>query len=462
VDGNLIAVSWSEFWTELQVAIAYLRSGIVSTLLDPWGPIQIFLILLAFTLTHFFGRAVEPVLEGWVRGLDTTRQRLRSLALVLRRLGLMFFVASIWVMYWVMQATTWPSRSWLIGIAASLATVWLVVAIGGRLVRNRLVARFLVAAAWTVAVLHILGLTEIAVGLLDAAAISVGEFRLSLLTLVKTIAILAALLTLASMISRFTERRVAKMEDLSPSVRVLTGKVVRIALLIVAAMIGLQSIGLDLTTLTVFSGAIGLGLGFGLQKVVSNLISGMILLIDKSIKPGDVIEVGNTFGEISHLGGRYVSVTTRDGREYLVPNEDLITSQVVNWSHTNTRVRLEVEFGVAYSADPLEVRALAIEAAKSARRVLAVPSPVCHLTEFGDSSVNYLLRFWITDPSAGVVNIRSEVLIALWYALKQSDIAIPFPQREMAFTSPIRVQMETEPESGPQPGRRRGRSRNES
>jgi small-conductance mechanosensitive channel len=188
----------------------------------------------------------------------------------------------------------------------------------------------------------------------------------------------------------------------------------------------------DLTGLAFLSGAIGVGLGFGLQKVVSNLVSGIIILLDKSIKPGDVISLGETFGWINSLGARYVSITTRDGKEYLIPNEDLITGQVVNWSHSNDFVRLDIHFGTSYADDPHKVRALAIEAAAGVPRVLAsYKPPVCHIVGFGDSSVDYILRFWIRDPTAGLTNIRGNVFLALWDAFKENGVSIPFPQREV-------------------------------
>ena len=153
--------------------------------------------------------------------------------------------------------------------------------------------------------------------------------------------------------------------------------------------------------------------------------------LDKSVKPGDVITVGETFGWINSLGARYVSITTRDGREYLIPNEDMITTQVVNWSHSNDFVRLDIEFGTAYHDDPHLVRRIAIAAASSVGRVLNSQPPVCHITGFGDSSVNYVLRFWIEDPKVGLTNIRGDVFLALWDAFKANGISIPFPQREV-------------------------------
>ena len=213
--------------------------------------------------------------------------------------------------------------------------------------------------------------------------------------------------------------------------QVLTTKALQIGLYGGAFFIGLKAVGFDLTGLAVLSGAVGLGLGFGLQKVVSNLVSGIIILLDKSIKPGDVISLGETFGWINALGARYVSVITRDGKEYLIPNEDLITGQVVNWSHSNEFVRLDIYFGTAYDDDPHDVRRIAIAAAAGVDRVLPSRPPVCHIVGFGDSSVDYILRFWILDPTGGLTNIRGNVYLALWDAFQENGISIPFPQREV-------------------------------
>ena len=185
----------------------------------------------------------------------------------------------------------------------------------------------------------------------------------------------------------------------------------------------------------------GVGIGFGLQKVVSNFISGIIILLDQSIKPGDTITLGETFGWIRELRARFVSVVTRDGREFLIPNEDFITTQVVNWSFTDKYVRLDVEFGVSYDSDPHEVIRLAIEAASGVDRVVTVSKqPVCWMTEFGDSSLNFKLRFWIDDPQSGLTNIRGMVLIALWDKFKENGIEIPYPHRELIMKSPLKIE----------------------
>ncbi|HEY8596131.1 MAG TPA: mechanosensitive ion channel domain-containing protein [Devosiaceae bacterium] len=458
MNDTTVVVGWGEFWLELQSAARMIFDTIMSVMLTPWGQTQIFLLLVVFLAAHLAAKRAEPLFERWVRGLETTRQRLKVLVILLRRLRLVFFIAGSWASVLVLRAITWPSRSSVLAVAAAIATVWLVVSLIGRLVRNPLARRLLTVAVWLVAALQLLGLLPVVVAVLDAASISSGNFRFSLLMLVKAGIIVGVLLWIASLLSHFTEAWVKDLDDLSPSMRVLAGKIVRLSLFAIATLIGLQSLGLDLTSLTVLSGAIGLGIGFGLQKVVSNLISGIILLLDKSVKPGDVIEVGDTFGWIAKLGSRYVSVVTRDGREYLIPNEDLITSQVINWSHTDNKVRLQVSFGVSYEADPNTVKDLAVAAAIDTRRVLRVPQPVCHLVAYGESSVDYVLRFWVSDPKTGVLNVKSDVLVALWYSLKDNGIAIPYPHRDLHFREPVRVTMDaTPPETkGPEP-RSRGR-----
>ena len=223
---------------------------------------------------------------------------------------------------------------------------------------------------------------------LDSLAFSFGDMRLSLLTVLQALIAIGVLFTLARITTSTAAARIHANGEISPSMKVLAVKFLQVFLFGAAFFLGLKIVGVDLTGLAVLSGAIGVGLGFGLQKVVSNLVSGIIILLDKSIKPGDVISIGDTFGWINALGARYVSITTRDGREYLIPNEDLITGQVVNWSHSNDFVRLDIHFGTAYGDDPHLVRKLANEAATSVDRVLSAKPPVCHITGFGGSSVD--------------------------------------------------------------------------
>ncbi len=200
--------------------------------------------------------------------------------------------------------------------------------------------------------------------------------------------------------------------------------------------IGIDLLGIDLTALAVFSGAFGLAIGFGLQKTFGNLIAGIILLMDRSIKPGDVIAVadlaGNeSFGQIRKIGIRAVSVTTRDQREYLIPNENLMINQVENWSYSSKNVRMQVPVGVSYEADMKLAEELMLEAARSSDRVLSAPPPTVWMSEYGDNSVNFVIHCWIKDPEEGVGNVRSAVLKKLWWLFKDNGIEIPFPQRDI-------------------------------
>jgi len=388
--------------------------------------------LVASRLTALY---IDPKIDNWMRSREglTTRQ-LRFMIATARRSHGILLASYCWIAVFVTRAsTTFPSRSYILALGASLALAWVVVAISARLIRNPFLRRITRFVVWVYIALSLLNMRDDAIAALDSAAIDLGGLRLSLLMLVQAMATLAVLFVVVGALNAAARKRLQNVEGLSPSMRVLSEKMLRLFLYGLAVVIGLQTVGFDLTSLTVLSGAIGLGIGFGLQKVVSNLVAGLILLLDKSIKPGDVISIGDTFGWITDLSARYVSVKTRDGREYLVPNEDLITGQVVNWSHSNDLVRLDIDFGVSYASDPHEVRKLAREAAVKAKRVVHEPAPQCHITGFGDSSIDFVLRFWIRDPIGGLTNIRGDVFLVLWDALKEANIDIPFPRRDVTI-----------------------------
>ncbi len=401
-------------------------------LMRPWNAYQMAIILGILLVAYLLSRVLAPRLHDWLRTREGwPKWRMRFAVMVHRRIILILFVVLSFPVVWVMREITWPSRSYLVGVASDLALAWLVITIVTRLINNGFIRSTLRYAGWIWVTLIVLGLTGEAQSLLDSAAIEIGDTRLSLWMVLQAIVVIGGLFALARFMSKTTTSRIRNNSEISPSMQVLVVKFLQVSLYGAAFFIGLRMVGVDLTGLAFLSGAIGLGLGFGLQKVVSNLVSGVIILMDKSIKPGDVISLDQTFGWINSLGARYVSVVMRDGREYLIPNEDLITNQVVNWSHSNDLVRLDIEFGTSYGCDPHVVRKIAIEAAKSVDRVLTFNAPVCHITGFGNSSVDYTLRFWITDPTEGLTNIRGNVFLALWDAFKEHGITIPFPQREV-------------------------------
>jgi small-conductance mechanosensitive channel len=405
------------------VALSYLTA--------PWFAYQVAIIAVLFGLAKVLSLRVEPRLEARAREIEGHPGLLRVVIALLRRVEWILFSFFLFIALTVMRAVTWPSRSHFISVALSLSLAWLFVSVLSRVIRNRLVARTLGWLAWIYAALVILGFDDETGAFLDNLALPLGEMRLSALLVLKAALVLIATVWLAIIAGRFMEEQVQKSEELTPSIRVLIGKVAKFGLVVVAGTVALSSVGIDLSAFTVFSGAVGLGLGFGLQKVISNFISGIIILLDKSIKPGDTISLEGTFGWIRELRARFVSVVTRDGREYLIPNEDFITHRVINWSFSDDLVRLDVNFGVSYDSDPHEVSRLAIEAASSVGRVESARRPVCWLTGFGDSSLDFVLRFWIHDPQQGLTNIRGKVLLALWDSFKEHGVSIPYPHREI-------------------------------
>ncbi|TYC67777.1 mechanosensitive ion channel [Stappia sp. BW2] len=426
---------------DLQSFIAELHSWgmlALSYLTAPWFAYQLAIIAVLFGLAKLLSLRVEPRLEARAREIKGHPGLLRVVVALLRRTEWVLFSLFLFIALTVMRAVTWPSRSHFIAIALSLSLAWLFVAVLSRVIRNRLVARTLSWLAWIYVALVILGFDDEAGNFLDSMALPLGEMRLSLLLILKAVLLLIATIWVAVIIGRYFDEQVQKSDELTPSIRVLIGKIAKFGLILVAGTIALSSVGIDLSAFTVFTGAVGLGLGFGLQKVISNFISGIIILLDKSIKPGDTISLEGTFGWIRELRARFVSVVTRDGREYLIPNEDFITNKVVNWSFSDKLVRLDVDFGVSYDADPHLVSKLAIEATMSVDRVERTRQPVCWLTGFGDSSLDFVLRFWIHDPQQGLTNVRGKVLLALWDTFKENNVNIPYPHREIIMKKDVR------------------------
>lgn len=317
----------------------------------------------------------------------------------------------------------------LLNLFESLLMAWVFIRLITSIVREAHWAKFIAFTAWTVATLHILSLLNPTLALLDKLAITVGDTRLSVLLFIKTILILTILIRLALGVATILEKRISTSDRLTPSMQVLLSKVITITLMIMAVLITISSLGIDLYAFAFIGTAVGVGIGFGLQKVVSNLFSGFILLLDRSVKTGDVIAIDDTYGQIKSMGARYVSIVTRDSAEHLIPNEDLITHQVVNWSFSTTLLRLKICVGVSYGSDVHKVIELMVAATRCIDRVLDDPQPVCQLKNFGDNSIEMELRLWIRDPENGIANVSSAVRMAIWDAFKANGIEIPFPQR---------------------------------
>lgn len=415
------------------------QSWLLEDVLVPSIGVQILIVAASLGIALLIARFTRPWLER------QTRHAVFGKGI---RLILPLWMALIWALLQWLSTTAVNTLNWdwlgsrVLDSMTGLLLAWVAIRLFSQLVRNPVLASIFVWTAWTIAALNLLNWLDPAREILqDAVLIRLspgpdGQSNdISLYTIVVWTLSLFVLLWVAVYLSGFLESRIRTIRTLSPSLQVLFTKSLKIVLVTLAIVIAINSVGIDLTALAVFGGAIGVGVGFGLQRVVSNLISGVILLLDKSIKPGDVIAVAGTYGWVTALGGRYVSVVTRDGVEHLIPNELLISERVENWTHTHSRTRLKVDVGVHYKTDVHQAISLCLDAAKNMDRVLADPEPKCLLIEFGDNSVNLQLRFWIADAHNGVQNVKSAVLLAIWDKFKEAGIEIPYPQRDLHLRS---------------------------
>lgn len=295
---------------------------------------------------------------------------------------------------------------------------------------------------WLAIAAQYLGWLDPIIETLDSIGVAAGKSRITVWSVLKLLFTLTLFVLVAAWISRWVERRLKKLSNLAPSTRIGIAKFANAFLIGLSMLMGLNAAGVDLTALTVLTGAIGLGLGFGLQSIAANFVSGFVLLMDRSIKPGDVISLSGqsgtsteNFGWVQELRGRYVVLRDRDGVEMLVPNQQLISNAVINWSYTDPRIRLKLPIRVSYRDDPELALQILLTACEGQPRVLREPAPVSRLMHFSDSGIELELRFWITDPQEGVNNVRSEVNRAIWRLFKEHKITIPVAQREIVVNN---------------------------
>ncbi len=406
------------------------QQWLLANVLVPENIVQVLVSFLLFLLARFLSPRLDAFIQERVTFplMRRVTEAARGISLTLPWLFMQ------WLILVIAAAASLPYQ--VLEIVASLLSAWVIIRLVSQMVRDPLLSRMIAWIAWSVAALNIVGLLLPTIEILDSVAVTLGGIRVSPYTVVKSTLALGVLLWAAFATSTMFEARIRSSTALSPSLQVLTSKALKIVLVSLAVVIAVRSVGIDLTALAVFGGAIGLGIGFGMQKIIANLVAGLILLLDKSIKPGDVIVVENTYGWVNTLGGRYVSVITRDGTEHLIPNETLITNRVENWTHSNNRVRLKVPVGVHYKSDVHQAIALCIEAASQTPRVLAIPAPACLIKGFGTDSVDLEIRFWIEDAANGISNVRSDILLKVWDSFLEHGIEIPYPQRDLHLRSP--------------------------
>src|SRR6202166_4152031 len=397
---------------------------------SPWFYLQFGLILAAAGIALAVDAAIRARVDltsfamGWPLPLRHFARVLVSSA------STAVFAILVIIARVTMYHSTWPSRSYLLAVAAKLALAWLVIRLVTSVIRNAFIVRLVSLSAWLGAALSSVGPLRATIEALDSISVVLGGLRLTPLVVIKLGLLLLAALWLTNIASNFVEGRITRSTDLTPSIQVLLVKMIRLGLMVFAIAVVMSAVGINLSALAIFSGAAGVGIGFGLQKIVANFISGIILLADKSVKPGDLVTIGVSTGRINEMKTRYISVAAGDGREFLIPNEDLVTQKVTNWTYTDKNTLVKVAFGTNYEADPRLVCKLAVDVAAAAKRAIKGNPPNCILTEFAEAGLKFSLTFWIADPD-GMDNVKSDVMLALWDAFKREGIRVPYPVREI-------------------------------
>jgi small-conductance mechanosensitive channel len=420
---------------ELKDIVEFLHSvarSIGAEVTSPWFYLQFGLILTAAGMAYAADAAIRSRVDMTSLAMRWPLPLRHFARVLVSSASTAIFAILVIAARITMYHSTWPSRSYMLMVAAKLALAWLMIRLVTSVIRNAFIVKLVSVSAWVVAALSILGQLDFAVEALDSdqVAVVLGGLRLTPLLLIKAGALLILALWLTNITSNFIEGRINRSSDLTPSIQVLLVKMIRMGLVVVAIAIALGAVGINLSALAVFTGAAGVGIGLGLQKIVANFISGLILLVDKSVKPGDLVTIGDSSGRISAMKTRYISVAAGDGREFLIPNEDLVTQKVVNWTYTDKNTLVKVGFGTNYDADPRLVCKLAMEIAAAAPRAIKSKQPNCILTEFTEAGMKFSLTFWIADPD-GMDNVKSEVMLALWDAFKREGIRVPYPVREI-------------------------------
>ena len=405
--------------------------------------VQIAAIAIAILVSWWIGRVFGERVRKHGAGAYGFEERVReAFGIVLPYLAALVIIAAFGGLLHALKA-----RSNIIDLAITLSGLLLLIRFAVYLARVSLSDRtkgwgntitFLI---WAVLSLHFVGWFDPLVQALDSVGLKAGDKRITVWTVMKLAFTVGAFILVAVWLARWIERRLMSMQGLAISMRIGISKFTQAFLIGLSVLLGLNAAGLDLTTLNVLTGAIGVGLGFGLQAIVANLVSGFVLLMDRSIKPGDVISFTGTtgtstegFGWVQELRGRYVVVRDRDGVETLVPNQHLITNPVINWSYTDPKVRLKLPVRVSYRNDPEEALRVLLMAAEGHDRILRDPAPVSRMMGFNEYGFDLELRFWIPDPQGGVNNVRSDVNRAIWRLFKEHKIVIPVAQREVRFS----------------------------
>ena len=401
---------------------------------------QLLIILSAFvasSLTQYAFRfavvkKIKDRLESIIFRSETETETLFQKLKTYLNPFLVYLTTVIWLSVAVLVANAFVGDSNVVQLAIQCLFVWILTTYVSLFSGNRslgtIVGTFLILGI----VMNYLNLLTPIIELLDGYSITLGSVHISVLSILKSILIMSIVVWMSSAISSAGKSQIQKSRGLKPSTKEVLIKVLDITLISLVVIIVLNSVGIDLTALTVIGGALGVGVGFGLQKITSNFISGLILLFEKSIKIGDLIQIDESIhGWIRHLGSRFTLIETFDGTEVMIPNDDFITSRVTNWTYSNTKGRIFLDIGVGYDSDMDKVKELLEEAAKEYSGTALYPKPIVHMKDFGDSAVIFNLSLFINDASQGLLLPRSDILFSVWRKFKEHNIEIPFPQRDV-------------------------------
>ena len=404
-----------------------------------WGQLLLIAagLLIAWLTGQFLQARLQPMVEpGAMAGVRRTAVRTGFHALIPLLWWLLLLAGSAWLRH-----RGQPGQ--IVQIAISLVGALAVIRMGVFILRHSFSPGSklkawewsLTVTIWVLVALHMLGLLPGLIEVLDEYALPLGKTRLSLYTVVSFILSIALLSLVALWLNNGLQSLLKRSRTMDESIKLVLGKISRFLLLFLAVVVAMVTAGIDLTALAVFGGALGVGLGLGLQRIVSNFISGVILAFEESIRPGDVLRIGDTFGEVKALYARHIVVRDRDGKDILIPNEALLTSQIENWSYGDRNVRFRMPVQISYQDDPEQAMAIMVRAARATHRVLTDPEPVARLMGFGNDGINLELRLWIHDPENGVNNVRSEAYLRIWRLFREAGISIPYPQRDVRLIS---------------------------
>lgn len=411
---NTIFTVWQDLAADFSSAAVVWQAGIiVSSLLIAWSINSLQRARLANSNVH------PAAIDGITR--------------------ILFPISSL-VMVWIGQLViaNWYSTS-LLELASRLLIAMAVIRLAVYVLRYvfspsgwlKTTENILSSTVWVVLALHVTGVLPDILETLDGVRFTVGKSPVSLLLVIQGLLTVLVTLFIALWLSRLIENRLMQAQNININMRVVINKVIRIAFIFVAVMVALSAVGLDLTLLSVFGGALGVGLGFGLQKIASNYVSGFIILLDESMNLGDIVTIGSYYGIVQELRSRYMVLRQLDGTDVIIPNETLITSAAINHTAIRRRVPIKLPIQVGYETDIRAALALMVEIGKKQPRVMQEPPPDAKLVGFAESGIDLNLTVWVPDPENGAGSIPHDIYLQLWDEFKKRGISIPYPQREV-------------------------------